>query len=127
MKVLQIANVAEKKDAQGKVIRTYATSAAGVPLFANKSITLVKGQFAIVNEVLQTQTFNDKNELVPLDTPVKINQILSVWETKTQAIAAMHEDTATEIEADAYLNELRAKAAKFNVADLVANAAGVEA
>lgn len=124
MKVLQIANVAEKKDAAGKVVRTYATSAAGLPLFANKTITLVKGQFAIVNETEQTQTYGADGTLVALATPIKINQIVSVWESKAEAIAALYEEQANAIDGEAYLASLRGAAAPFNVNEALKQATG---
>lgn len=123
MKVLQIGNVAERKNHAGDITQ-YATSAAGVALFGNKNLKLVKGHFAIVEETFQTMGYVE-GVLKPLDTPKAITRILSVWATKAEALQAKNEDAFTEIEEDIMLAEARAKAKTFSVADAVKNAAAI--
>lgn len=114
MKIYQIATVATS--ANGK---EYGMTAAGLVFFPRtKDVKLVKGQFAIVDQVEQTMTYGEDGEtLVKLEKPIINNIALSVWPTKDAARNAVHEDAINEIEDAAFLNGLKAQAAaKFSKA-----------
>lgn len=115
MKIYQIATVAKSNDGT----REYGMTAAGLVFFPRtKDIKLVKGQFAIVDQVEQTMTYGaDGETLVKLEKPIINNIAVSVWDNKDAARNALHEDSINDIEDAAFLESLKAQAvAKFKPA-----------
>lgn len=80
----------------------YCTSASGDNLQLRlKTMKPEVGQFALVQVVEQTHSYNDPtdpNKLNELTTPVKVNRIMSLWKTKAEAKEALLEKTRNKAE-----------------------------
>ena len=93
--------------------RTYAKDSKGNTLFpSTKTLgeTLKAGQYVNWSVVPQTQTIDEKGNLVALETPVDRNIINATFATRDEAIASMAEDKLFDLETEAY--------AKSKVAEL---------
>lgn len=95
--------------------RVYAKDSKGNTLFPSTKALgteLKAGQYVNWSVVPQTQTTNDKGELVALETPVDRNIINAVFATRDEAIASMAEDKLFDLETEAYAKSQVSKIAE---------------